>query len=89
MDHKPAAPALYGLMAEFDDPTALVAAARRTYEAGYREFDSFSPYPIHEAVRRDAAARQAGAAVRAARRHRSAGYRVRPAGVGGGRSRTR
>ena len=27
---------LYGLMAEFDDPTALVAAARRTQEAGYR-----------------------------------------------------
>jgi hypothetical protein len=41
-------PSLYGLMAEFDGPTSLVAAARRTQEAGYREYDSFSPYPIHE-----------------------------------------
>src|SRR5262245_33924957 len=41
-------PALYGLMAEFDDPTSLIAAARRTREAGYRRYDSYSPYPIHE-----------------------------------------
>ena len=39
---------LYGLMAEFDDPTSLVAAANRTQEAGYRRYDSYSPYPIHE-----------------------------------------
>jgi len=38
----------YGLMAEFDDPTALVAAARQTYAEGYRRFDSYSPFPIHE-----------------------------------------
>lgn len=43
----PSAP--YGLMAEFDDPNALVAAAKRTYEAGYRRIDAFSPYPIEEA----------------------------------------
>jgi hypothetical protein len=43
----PAAP--YGLMAEFDDPSALVRAAKRTYEAGYRNIDAFSPYPIEEA----------------------------------------
>jgi ActD protein len=42
-------PATYGLLAEFDTPTALVAAARRTYEAGYRKLDTFSPYPIEEA----------------------------------------
>jgi hypothetical protein len=41
-------PALYGVMAEFDDPTSLVEAARRTYDEGYRRFDSFSPFPIHE-----------------------------------------
>ncbi len=41
-------PELYGLMAEFDDPTALVAAAKRTQEAGYRQYDSYSPFPIHE-----------------------------------------
>ena len=44
----PETPAIYGLMAEFDDPTSLVAAARRTREAGYKAFDAFSPYPIHE-----------------------------------------
>ncbi len=39
-------PATYGLMAEFDDPTAVVAAAEKVYEAGYRRIDAFSPYPI-------------------------------------------
>src|SRR3954470_110725 len=48
MDHTAARPALYGVMAEFDDPTALVEATRRTYDEGYRVFDSFSPFPIHE-----------------------------------------
>ncbi len=42
-------PAIYGLMAEFDDATTLVAAAKRTYAAGYREIDTFSPFPIEEA----------------------------------------
>ena len=40
--------ALYGVMAEFDTPTDLVAAARRTYEAGYRRINGYSPYPIEE-----------------------------------------
>jgi hypothetical protein len=48
MDQQRLPTALYGLMAEFSDPTALVAAARRTYDEGYREFDSYSPFPIHE-----------------------------------------
>jgi hypothetical protein len=42
-------PAIYGLMAEFDDPKGLVNAAKRTYAAGYRKIDTFSPYPIEEA----------------------------------------
>jgi hypothetical protein len=41
-------PALYGLLAEFDNPTALVAAAERTRLAGYRKIDAFSPIPIEE-----------------------------------------
>src|SRR6476659_9752516 len=39
---------LYGIMAEFDNPSELVAAARRTYEAGYRRINGYSPYPIEE-----------------------------------------
>lgn len=39
---------IYGLMAEFDNPNAVVAAARRTYEAGYRRINAYSPYPIEE-----------------------------------------
>jgi Protein of unknown function (DUF3341) len=42
-------PAVYGLMAEFDDPTTLVHAAKHAYAAGYRQIDTFSPYPIEAA----------------------------------------
>jgi hypothetical protein len=42
------APALYGIMAEFDNPSNLVTAARRTYESGYRRINGYSPYPIEE-----------------------------------------
>jgi hypothetical protein len=41
-------PALYGVMAEFDNPSVLVAAARRTYQEGYRRINGYSPYPIEE-----------------------------------------
>ncbi|MGA8442999.1 MAG: DUF3341 domain-containing protein [Candidatus Sulfotelmatobacter sp.] len=37
---------IYGMMAEFDSPTALLAAARRTHEAGYQKIDAYSPFPI-------------------------------------------
>ena len=39
---------LYGLLAEFNTPTELVTAARKTREAGYSKTDAFSPFPIHE-----------------------------------------
>lgn len=39
---------IYGLLAEFDNPTDLVAAARRAHEAGYRKMDAYTPYPIEE-----------------------------------------
>src|SRR5213592_2093699 len=41
-------PRLYGVMAEFDSATQLVAAARRAYQAGYRRINGYSPYPIEE-----------------------------------------
>ena len=46
MERKAAAPGLYGLMAEFDDPTALTEAATKTFAAGYRNTDAYSPFPI-------------------------------------------
>jgi hypothetical protein len=36
----------YGMMAEFDSATALVEAARKTHQAGYRKVDAYSPFPI-------------------------------------------
>ena len=39
---------VYGLLAEFEDATALVQATERTHEAGYRRFDAYSPFPIEE-----------------------------------------
>ena len=41
------APALYGLMAEFDSVAELLNAATRTHAAGYTKKDTFSPFPIH------------------------------------------
>jgi hypothetical protein len=41
-------PPLYGLMAEFDNPTDLVEAARQTYDEGYRRINGYSPFPIEE-----------------------------------------
>ena len=48
MEHGATAPAAYGLMAEFDTPTALVEAATQARLAGYRRMDAFSPIPIEE-----------------------------------------
>ena len=39
---------VYGLMAEFDDPTTLVAATDRARHQGYRRMDAYSPFPIEE-----------------------------------------
>ncbi len=40
-------PTLYGLMAEFDDAEALLAAAEKTRDAGYKKFEAYTPMPIH------------------------------------------
>jgi len=39
---------IYGMMAEFDSASDLVAAARKTHEAGYRKIDAYSPFPVEE-----------------------------------------
>jgi hypothetical protein len=39
---------LYGLIAEFDEPTTLVAAAKSAHAEGYRRMDAYSPIPVEE-----------------------------------------
>jgi hypothetical protein len=41
------APALYGLLAEFEDEDALLAAAKSVRESGYRHVEAYCPFPIH------------------------------------------
>ncbi|MBR0788461.1 DUF3341 domain-containing protein [Bradyrhizobium manausense] len=37
---------LYGALAEFRSPEDLLAATRKTREAGYRSLDAFTPFPV-------------------------------------------
>lgn len=39
---------IYGMMAEFDSPGDLVAAAHKTHHAGYQKIDAYTPFPIEE-----------------------------------------
>ena len=39
-------PPIYGLLAEFDDANALVAATRQAHEKGYRRMDAYAPFPV-------------------------------------------
>jgi mono/diheme cytochrome c family protein len=38
---------LYGVLAEYDTPGELIAAARKVRDAGYTQFDCYSPFPVH------------------------------------------
>src|ERR1051325_3090886 len=38
----------YGLLAEFETPEALIAATERARKAGYRDLDTFTPFPVYE-----------------------------------------
>jgi len=37
---------VHGLLARFEEPEQVVAAAQRAYDAGYRKMDAYSPMPI-------------------------------------------
>lgn len=41
------APQLYGVVAEFHSPDALIAAAQRVQDAGYTKYECYSPHPVH------------------------------------------
>ena len=38
---------VYGVVAEFDTTTDVIAATQAAYDAGYRRMDVHSPFPIH------------------------------------------
>jgi hypothetical protein len=41
-------PEIYGVVAQFDDPNALVDAGRELHhELGYQKLDAMSPFPVH------------------------------------------
>ncbi|WP_339732926.1 quinol:electron acceptor oxidoreductase subunit ActD [uncultured Gimesia sp.] len=42
-----AEPELLGLLAEFDDPNALIEASKKVRDAGYRNWDTHTPFPLH------------------------------------------
>ena len=44
---RPPAGPVYGLLARFSGPGELVGAVRKLRAAGYRNMDSYSPFPIH------------------------------------------
>jgi Protein of unknown function (DUF3341) len=39
---------IHGLLAEFENPDDLVAAARQARTAGYRKMDAYTPFPVEE-----------------------------------------
>ncbi len=44
-------PEPFGVLAEFETPEALVAAAREARAQGYRSMDAFTPFPVPELYR--------------------------------------
>ncbi|NBR64239.1 MAG: DUF3341 domain-containing protein, partial [Verrucomicrobia bacterium] len=38
---------LHGLGAEFSSPSALMHAAEKVRDSGFRKWDVYSPFPIH------------------------------------------
>ena len=42
----PVMPPVYGLLAEFESPEALVHAAHCVHAQGYRRYDAYSPFPV-------------------------------------------
>jgi mono/diheme cytochrome c family protein len=40
-------PPLHGLLAQYEDPAALKDAAKKVRDAGYRKWDTYTPFPVH------------------------------------------
>ena len=37
---------IHGLMAEFESPNDLLAAAKRAHAIGFRKLDAYTPFPV-------------------------------------------
>ena len=42
----PAQASIYGLLAAFETPEALLTAVRRSREAGYEHMEAYTPFPV-------------------------------------------
>jgi hypothetical protein len=42
-----ATPKTYGLLAEFDNPADAMHCAEKVRDAGYKDWEVYSPYPVH------------------------------------------
>src|SRR5271169_1884744 len=42
-----AVPQTYGIIAEFETPAAIMHAAEKVRDAGFRKWDVFTPFPVH------------------------------------------
>lgn len=42
-----ATPKTYGLLAEFETPEQILEAAKKARGEGYRDFEAYSPFPVH------------------------------------------
>jgi mono/diheme cytochrome c family protein len=38
---------LHGLLAQYEDPASLKTAAKKVRDAGYRKWDTYTPFPVH------------------------------------------
>lgn len=50
MSHDSSSPRLYGLLAEFETASGVVAAAKAARKKGFRKLDAFSPFPVEELI---------------------------------------
>src|SRR6185295_6137658 len=44
---EPAEAPLHGLLAEYESPDALISASEKVRNGGYRDWDTFTPFPVH------------------------------------------
>jgi hypothetical protein len=50
MSQAPSKPTVYGLVAEYPTPEALLKAAEQVRDAGYTRVDALTPFPVHGIV---------------------------------------